>query len=239
MAAKISIHVDGYYGLVEGVPRLLKLFHKLNLSATFYVNLGREPSIFEIFKYRKNKSLSRTKKVMKRYTKLQLIKMIFLRRKIGQGHFELLRKIKKSGHEVQPHCWNHLEWSKNFNNFNYKMQIENMVKVFRDCFGYSPTKFAPPTWKINDEILLELKKAGFKEVTILKENLKNLNSLPEMNLEILTFEKTPEELLSEGLSAEEIKRIYEKELKKNKSHVYFHADFEGRQGLMLLEKILS
>jgi len=55
MTFSISIHVDGYYGLVKGVPNLLNLFDNYGIKATFFVNMGKEANLFQILKYRKKK----------------------------------------------------------------------------------------------------------------------------------------------------------------------------------------
>lgn len=241
MSVSISIHVDGYYGLTEGVTNLLDLFKKENIRATFFVNMGREASIIDILKnFRKNKKeFKKSRILIRRYNKLQMLKIILFMRKLGSGHKEILKKIENKGHKVGPHCWNHLEWSKNFDNMNYKKQILLMKNSFKKCLGRNPGSFAPPLWKINHKIITELEKEGFKEVCVLKKDVKLFESFKKIKPHILTFNNTIEELLQEGKSEEEILRIYEKEMKKRDAHVYFHADYEGRRGINTLKKVLS
>jgi len=240
MTLKISIHVDGYYGLTEGVPRLLDLFDENEIKATFFINMGREASIFSLLKYfGKNKEeFKKTKRTIKRYTKMQMLSTILLMRKLGCGHKDILREIEKRGHGVEPHCWSHLEWSKNFENLDYKKQISLFKKSFKECLGRDPKSFAPPTWKINDKILKELVNQGFREVCTLKKDAIKLKGFKEIKFDILTFDKTIEELLAEGKKEEEIIEIYKKEKKKKMAHLYFHADYEGREGISILKKIL-
>ena len=239
MPVKISIHVDGYFGLVKGVPRLLKLFEQNKIKATFFVNMGREASILNLLKYlRKNKEeLKKTKRIIKRYNQLEMLSTVFLMRKIGCGHQNLLKEIEKRGHRVEPHCWSHLEWSKNFENFDYKKQIYLLKKSFKECLGREPQSFAPPTWKVNAEILKELARQGFKEVCILKKDIEKFKHFKEIKFNVLTFDKTIEELLAEGKNEKEIIEIYKREKKKKGAHLYFHADFEGRRGMKLFMKI--
>ena len=241
MVVKISIHVDGYYGLVEGVPKLLNLFEKKQIIVTFFVNMGKESSIFKILKYfRKNKEgFKKTKKVVKRYNKIKLLKTIFFNRKLEHGHKGILKEIERKGHKVEPHCWSHLEWSKNFDNLNYKRQISMMKRSFIKCLGRNPKSFAPPTWKINQKIIKELEKQGFQEVCILKRDIQLFEIFNNIKPDILTFDKTIEELFQEGKNEEEILKIYKSELNKKDAHIYFHADFEGRQGINMLKKVLE
>ncbi len=245
MQPRISIHVDGYYGLMEGVPRLLNLFDKYNIIATFYVNMGREASIRRILKYyaksfikNNKKDSEKTKGTVRRYTRDELIKTLLLRRKIGSGHPEMLKEIEKKGHVVEPHCWSHLEWSRDFRKMNKREEIQKMKKSFFECLGRDPKSFAPPMWQIDDDSLKILAEEGFENVCVLEKDASRLNPPKEVNLDVLTFEKTIEELLNEGKSEEEIMKIYEKESKKKNAHVYFHADFEGRRGIDLFEELL-
>lgn len=240
MNPKISIHVDGYYGLVQGIPNLLNLFDKYNIKATFYINMGFESFIFDYIKYkRRNKNIdNNTKNTVSRYSKIQLLSMVLLHRGLGHSHPKLLREIKKRGHEVEIHCWNHLEWSSNFEKFNYKKQIEKCVESYEEIFGYKPKKFVAPTWKINNNIIKQLKEQGIGTIQILdKDKLKFKNE--KINLDILTYSKTVDELLGEGNSREQILEIYKKELNRKNANVYFHADYEGRNGIKLLEEILK
>ncbi|MFA5071772.1 MAG: polysaccharide deacetylase family protein [Candidatus Pacearchaeota archaeon] len=245
MQPKISIHVDGYWGLTKGVPRLLNLFDKYNVKTIFYVNMGREASIFRILRYyfnqifSKNKKESDLKNTVKRYTKIQMIKTLLLRRKIGCGNPKILNEIEKRGHSVEPHCWSHLEWSRDFEKMDYKKEIEKMKKSFLKCLMREPKSFAPPMWKIDDRTLKELSEQGFETVCILQKDVPNIHAPNGMKLDVLTFEKTVEELLNEGKSEKEILEIYEKEKKRKNAHLYFHADYEGTRGIEIFEKILK
>jgi peptidoglycan/xylan/chitin deacetylase (PgdA/CDA1 family) len=237
MSVKISIHVDGYYGLVEGVPNLLKLFKKYRINATFYVNMGRESFILDYLKYKRNQ-MENTLKLVERYTLLQKMFMVFLRRGLGYKHCRILNRILKEGHKLGIHCWNHLEWSKNFKNFDYKKQIYLSKKFYIKCTGEEPKKFVAPTWKIDKRILSELKKQGFEEVQIQKGQRKQIQNDFGLRFDELTFDKTIEELLNEKKNKTEILEIYKKEMKKKNANVYFHADYEGRNGIKLMEEIL-
>lgn len=237
----LSIHVDGYYGLTEGVPKLLNLFEQNGIKATFFVNMGREASIFSLLEYfRKNKEeFKKTKRTINRYNKIQMLSTILLMRKLGCGHKEILKEIEKKGHRVEPHCWSHLEWSKNFENLDYKKQIYLFKKSFKECLGKDPQSFAPPTWKINREIVRELERNGFQEVCLLKKDANMTKHFKVIKPNLLTFEKTIEELLQEGKDETEILEIYKEEIKRKNAHVYFHADFEGIKGIKIFEKVLK
>lgn len=234
----ISIHVDGYYGLIDGVPTLLNLFDKYNIKATFFVNMGKEASIFEILKYRTKELKSIEKNVLNRYNKIQFLRMALFPHKLGCGNFKILREIEKKGHEVQPHCWSHLLWTRNFENLDIRRQFYLMIKNYKKCFNKNPLGFVPPTWKYNPGVLEEMKKFNFKYLGI-KNKLKKSELKKDILFIPLSFNKNPEELLNEGLNKKQILEIYKKESKKNYVNWYFHADFEGIKEIKLLEEILK
>ena len=236
MSVSISVHVDGYYGLVRGVRNLLNLFEKYQIKASFFVNMGNEANLFELIKYRSRGLKGKDKSVVKRYSRIGLIKMILLSRKLGNGNKKILREIIKGGHELNPHSWSHLIWSKNFDKMNYKKQIFLMKDSFFKCTGKYPKGFAPPTWKINDKILKELKNQGFEYVSIDRgEN----EVREEIKIIPLSFPNSIEELLNEGNTREEIIKIYKRELNKKEVNLYFHADFEGIRGIKLFEEVIK
>ena len=162
--------------------------------------------------------------------------MILLSRRLGHGNKEILLQILSKGHEVNPHSWSHLIWSKNFDKMDYKRQIFLMKNSFVKCTGQSPKGFAPPTWKIDDKVLEELKKQGFEYVSIDKGKREIRNGI---RIIPLSFPNSIEELLNEGKTKEEIFKIYREEMNKPEVNLYFHADFEGMRGIRLFEEVLK
>jgi peptidoglycan/xylan/chitin deacetylase (PgdA/CDA1 family) len=239
MTVSISIHVDGYCGLVEGVPNLLKLFDKYNIKATFFVNMGREASFFQLLRYGKRKNINKkNKSVVSRYSKSQLLKMAFFRRGLGHKHPKILKEIRKRGHEVNPHCWSHLKWSKNFREISQISEIKKMKSAYNNIFKKNPKGFAPPTWKYNKKTIEMLKHEGFDYLSI-NGPVSFIYSDGAFKIIPLSFEKNIEELLNEGKSKKEILRIFKKESKKKYINWYFHSDFEGIRGIKLFEEVLK
>jgi len=239
MTLSISIHVDGYYGLVKGVPNLLKLFDRYNIKVTFFINMGREANIFQLLRYRKNSQISEgDKKVFSRYSKKEILEMMLLNRALGGKHKKLLREIAKRGHEVNPHCWSHLLWSKNFDGINHLKEIQKMKKSYFEIFRENPKGFAPPTWKFNDKVIGILKREGFEYLAV-NDCFSKVCRRKGLNVIPLSFGKNVEELENEGKTRDEILELYRKELKKKYVNLYFHADYEGLAGIGMFEEILK
>ena len=239
MTFSISIHVDGYYGLVKGVPNLLNLFDKYNIKATFFINMGREANLFQLLKYRKNSQISdKDRKVFSRYSKKEMMKMALFNRALGGKHKRLLREIVKRGHEVNPHCWSHLLWSKNFEGINHLREIQKMKKSYFKIFGKNPKGFAPPTWKFNDKVVDILIKEGFSYLSV-DNCLKKITKKQGLKIIPLSFGKNIEELRNEKKTWEEILSIYKKEMGREYVNLYFHADYEGIGGINLFEDVLK
>lgn len=239
MTISISIHVDGYYGLVNGVPNLLRLFDRYNIKATFFINMGNEASIFQLLKYRRNSNIGDSdKKVVSRYSKKQLLEIMFLNRGLGHRNARILRMIKNAGHEVNPHCWSHLLWSRNFDKIDYLSEIRKMKNAYFEIFGGNPKGFAPPTWKFNDKVMRVLKDEGFDYLSV-NDCFNKLTTVKGLKIIPLSFGMNIEELLNEGRSKKEIIDLYRKELGKKYVNLYFHADFEGLRGIKLFEEVLK
>ena len=239
MTTSISIHVDGYYGLVNGVPNLLKLFEKYNVKATFFVNMGREANILQLLRYRRGPNINNSDmKIVSRYSKKQMLEIILLNRGLGSKYTNILREIKKMGHEVNPHCWSHLLWSKNFDKLDKKNELIKMKNSYFKVFREIPKGFAPPTWKFSNEVISLLKELGFEYLATSgpKNEIYYKN---ELKIIPLSFSKNIEELLNEGKSKKEILELYKHELEKKYVNLYFHSDFEGLQGIKLFEEVLK
>lgn len=237
MSVSISIHVDGYYGLKRGVGNILDLLDKYGLKASFFVNMGNEASLFELLRYRSKELGREGKAITHRYSKFQILRMLLFPRKIGAGNFEILKEIKARGHEVEPHCWSHLLWSKNFNGVNFYDEFSNMTNIYKSCFGYSPLGVVPPTWKIDDRVIKQAKNFNFRYISVKNGSKPYLSE--GMLFIPLTYPYTPEELINKGFSEEKIINTYQKQLNKKNAHVYFHADYEGIEGVELFDKILA
>ncbi len=239
MSNSVSVHVDGYYGLKYGVTNLLELFKKYNIKATFFVNMGREAGIFKILKYRTKELKKSDKEIVNRYSKIQMLRMLFFPRALGYKNCKILKQIKDAGHEVNPHCWSHLLWSKNFDKMDIENQIKKMKESFVRCLNQEPTGFAPPTWKWNSRVIDFLKKAGFSYISTNNAKFSKITKSNGITLIPLTYDKTPEEMLNEGMSEKEVIKYYKEKVIKKEFNIYFHADYEGIRGLKLTEEILK
>ena len=238
MAINISVHVDGYYGLRYGVGDMLDLFDKYKIKACFFINMGGEAGLFKILKYRTKGLKKSDKSIGQRYTKMQIIRMLLMPKMLGNANCKILNEIKSRGHEVNPHCWSHLLWSKNFKKIDIPNEFSKMCNSFENCVYETPRGFAPPTWKWDARVLNEMKKHKMEYLSVDKGGkpyFKNgILIIP------LTFNRTPEELLNKGLNKKQVIEVYKKHI-KNRGYVnlYFHADYEGIFGLDILESILK
>ncbi|RLG16990.1 hypothetical protein DRN75_04280 [Nanoarchaeota archaeon] len=232
----IRVDVDGYYGLVEGVPNVLKLFSKYGIKATFFFNMGREAGLWQLLRYRSRNLSNLDKSVVSRYSLWQKLNRVFFPRWLGAKHCDILLATEHAGHEVEPHAWNHLLWTKNFNNIDVYDQLKCMKESFMQCFNKPPVGFAPPGKIFDDRVLDALVRLGYKYVCTNKGKKPTKQKVWRIPL---TFSYTPEELLSMGWSKEKIISKFYSEMKKPFASVYFHADAEGRILLDLLEGIIK
>jgi peptidoglycan/xylan/chitin deacetylase (PgdA/CDA1 family) len=201
--------------------------------------MGRESSIIDHLLNLKKKSKSEKGQLKSlRYSTVQKMIMVLMCRKLGGEHKEIIKRIEKFGHEVNPHCWSHFQWSKKFERIDQEKEIEKAIASYRKILKKNPTGFAPPQWRYNARTIeiLENKKIGYLSTPV-ETSPKNKNG--RTRIIPLSYNKTIEELVAEGKKIEEIVKIYRQEFKKPYVNWYFHADYEGRGGIHYLEKILN
>ncbi|MEM3393867.1 MAG: polysaccharide deacetylase family protein [Candidatus Methanomethylicia archaeon] len=243
----LRIDVDGYYGLTIGVKNLLEIFDKNNMKATFFINMGRESGPLDFLKYRffrKNRLSEIDEKVKTRYSLNQKIRMIALPKWLGCKHCEILREIKNHGHDVQVHAWNHLKWTKDFENVDVECEIKKMVESYKKCMNKNPVGFASPGFKFDKRVLDVLDEMKFK---FSSDMIGKFPFRPEYEGKIykhlqipLTLKSNIEEMLASKIGFDGIVRIYKKHLSKNEYRcIYFHADYEGLIGKNIFEKLIK
>lgn len=243
----LRIDVDGYYGLVYGVPNLLDLFDKHGLKATFFINMGKEANILDLFRYRllKRKGLSSVDLAVGwRYSLKQKLRMALFPQKLGCVHCEILKEIEKRGHEAQVHAWNHLKWTKDFENINVEEELTNMINSYEMCLGKKPIGIVCPQFRYDKRVLDALDKFGFKYAGDMPGD-KPFYPAPEgkkyAHMQIpTTLTENIEEMKNRGLSLEQIKNTFKNHIDAGGYRcIYFHADYEGLKGLSDFEELLK
>jgi undecaprenyl phosphate-alpha-L-ara4FN deformylase len=150
----LKVDVDTYRGTLEGVPRLLDLFAKEGVTATFFFSLGPDTSgkaIKRVLKKGFVKKVLSASPAVSYGWKTMLYGTLLPAPDIG-GRPETIvrmRQARDAGHECGIHAWDHIDWHDRLP----RMSREEITHVvgrcharFLDIFGEPATVSAAPGW---------------------------------------------------------------------------------------------
>jgi undecaprenyl phosphate-alpha-L-ara4FN deformylase len=167
MQLSIKIDVDTERGTREGVPGLLEILVKYNISATFLFSLGPDNTgraIRRIFRPGFLKKVSRTS-ILKIYGWRTLLNgVLWPGPHIGRCHGDLMRLVKEKGHEVGIHCYDHIRWQDGLATMSMRAVRNELTRardVFRDVFGEEATTAGAAGWQANSKSFQAYDEAGF------------------------------------------------------------------------------
>jgi peptidoglycan/xylan/chitin deacetylase (PgdA/CDA1 family) len=154
MQIALKVDVDTYRGTLEGVPRLLDLFAKESVKATFFFSLGPDTSgraIKRIFRKGFVKKVLSASPAASYGLKTMLYGTLLPAPDIG-GRPEtvaLMRETAARGHSVGIHAWDHIDWHDHLPRMT-RERIESVVAReharFREIFGRPAVFQAAPGW---------------------------------------------------------------------------------------------
>lgn len=150
----LKVDVDTYRGTLEGVPRLVDLFGKHGIRATFFFSLGPDTSgkaIKRIFRKGFVKKVLSASPAASYGLKTMLYGTLLPAPDIG-GRSETVARMREAaaaGHAVGIHAWDHIDWHDNLPRMS-RAEIETVVAKeharFREIFGKPATLQAAPGW---------------------------------------------------------------------------------------------
>ena len=151
----LKVDVDTLRGTREGVPRLMKLFRKHGVDATFYFSVGPDNTgraMRRVFRKGFAKKVARTS-VLKHYgVKTLLYGVLLPGPDIGSRAGEVMRGVHDAGFEVGLHTYDHVRWQ----DFVAKataawtrVEFERGIAAFERVFGFLPQSHAAAGWQIN------------------------------------------------------------------------------------------
>ncbi len=150
----LKVDVDTYQGTLEGVPRLLDLFAKLGVRATFFFSLGPDRSgraIRRLFRRGFVKKVLSASPAASYGLKTMLYGTLLPAPDVGTKPAAVarMRETVAAGHTVGIHAWDHVGWHDRLPEMT-REEIEDVVAKeharFREVFGFPATLSAAPGW---------------------------------------------------------------------------------------------
>jgi undecaprenyl phosphate-alpha-L-ara4FN deformylase len=151
----LKVDVDTLRGTREGVPRLMKLFRKLGVDATFYFSVGPDNTgraMRRVFRKGFAQKVARTS-VLKHYgLKTLLYGVLLPGPDIGRGAGSVMRSVHDAGFEVGLHTYDHVRWQDYVAKATpawTRVEFERGLTAFEQVFGFLPQSHAAAGWQIN------------------------------------------------------------------------------------------
>jgi len=156
----LRVDVDTRRGLEEGVPRLLELFRRATLRASFFVTMGPDRSGVAIRRALRPGFLLkmwRTNPFRLYGLRTLLSGTLLPAPPVGAGAPALLRQIADAGHEVALHGWDHVGWQDRIDRLApsaIRADLTSAARAFVAIFGQAPRASAAPGWRTSPEALV-------------------------------------------------------------------------------------
>ncbi|MBP1710202.1 MAG: hypothetical protein H6Q49_404 [Deltaproteobacteria bacterium] len=165
----LKIDVDTYWGMRNGVPRLLRTLRDFHVQGTFFLSIGPDNSGRAMLQLIKNplflKKMMRTKAASLYGWKTAFYGTLLPAPMIALSFPDLVFQILDEGHEVQFHAWDHRRWQ---DELTVKPErwieqwFEAGISGFEKLTGRKPTAFGAPSWLIDDRVLQIIQKYHFE-----------------------------------------------------------------------------
>jgi len=163
----LKVDVDTLKGYLEGVPRLLDLFGKRGLRASFFFSFGPDNSgraIRRIFRKGFIGKMLRTNAPGTYGLSTMLYGTLLPAPLIVPRDPEVFRRTLSEGHEGGIHAWDHVTWQDGLDRMPEARMREHFARAFEmflDLSGREPRCCAAPAWKATAASLAMQDEYGF------------------------------------------------------------------------------
>ncbi len=164
----IKVDIDTSEGMKHGVPRLLELFKRYGICASFFAPMGKDHTgrtVKRVFTRKGFLKKAGRVGVLSTYgVKTLLYGIILPGPEIAKRNSRLLHKIIDDGHELGIHGYDHVYWHdyiKALGRDETDGILRRSVEVYRETVGDNPKSFAAPGWMVNGYALKYFENNGF------------------------------------------------------------------------------
>jgi undecaprenyl phosphate-alpha-L-ara4FN deformylase len=246
----IKVDVDTAIGLQEGIPKLLALFRRHAVPASFFVAFGPDNSgkaIRRIFKRGFLHKMWRTNPFRIYGLKTLLCGTFLPPPIIGELAPALLQAIVDEGHELGIHGFDHVLWQdclERLGEVAIAREVEGAIAAYIKVLKASPPSFAAPGWQANGASLTVLDRQGFLYCSDTRGAfpfMPTVHGQAYQTLQIPTTLPTLDEVLGlNGMRGERVNDFFLSHLRADRLNVHtIHAEVEGRAQLALFESLLG
>ena len=157
-----KVDIDTLRGTLEGVPRLLDLFDRHGIAATFLYSLGPDHTgraLKRAFRPGFFAKVQRTSVVEHYGIRTLLYGTLLPGPDIGVRGADVMRDSAKRGHETGIHTWDHVLWQDHVRTKSARWTWRQMTSSrdrYQRIFGKPPHTHGAAGWQMNDDALRQL-----------------------------------------------------------------------------------
>ena len=244
----LKVDVDTLRGYREGVPRLLALFARRKVRATFFFSFGPDNSgkaIRRIFRPGFLAKMGRTGPVSTYGLKTLLYGTLLPAPLIVDSEPDIVRRAEGEGHECAVHSWDHVKWQDELDRLDERTLEGDFLRAFdlyEKILGHLPRAVAAPGWQVNARSLRVQDRLGLDYCSDVRGGapfLPSFDGEPFRTLQIPTTTPTMDEILGlDGVDDGNFNSRLFQALDRERNVHTVHAEMEGMAKLPLLEELL-
>ena len=245
----LKVDVDTLRGHNEGVPRLLELFARLNIRASFFFSMGPDNSgkaIRRLFRKGFLGKMWRTKAPSTYGLKTLLYGTLLPAPLIASQNPLVIKKAVAEGHECGTHAWDHVEWQDTVKQRDIDWiddELDRARSLFEQITGTPAKSCAAPGWQMSTLSFQQQDLLGLSYASDVRGThpfFPRCGELPFKTLQVPTTLPTLDELLGASeMTTETIIALWTKGLVHEFNVLTIHAEMEGLSQLPFLERFLK
>ncbi len=167
----LKVDIDTKVGFTDGVRRLLALFSRLGIRASFFIAMGPDHSGRALKRILRPGFLAKQlhSGAASAYGPLTMLYGLLLPGPIiARQAPGLINRCLNQGHEVGLHGWDHVYWHDRLRSLEperVRLELGRAWRLYRRLTGLAPAAFAAPGWQITGPALEALVEMGITHLS--------------------------------------------------------------------------